>query len=181
MITYEQVIAHVGLVATILLRTLQVVCVVLVAAALTTFLGFALADDWQQSGLLLGAVLGGGIAVAAFIEIRFAQDIAKAKRLPEISREEWAGAARQVVGRAVDTERTIVAAKGHSRLWRFVKGLWALKADIETLADGGLAPAASLGKAVVPSRLLTVAVIAVAAPFLLAFGLFVVVLAVVMG
>jgi hypothetical protein len=180
-ITYQQVITHVGLLATILLRTLQVVCVLLVAAAVTTFVGFAIADDWQQSGVLLGAVLGGAIAVAAFIEVRFTQDIARAKRLPEISREEWAGAARQVAGRAASSERSIVAAQGRSRLWQFVKGLWALKADIDTLADGGLAPAVSLGKAVVPSRLLVVAVIGVAAPFLLAFGLFVLVLAVTLG
>jgi hypothetical protein len=180
-ITYQQVIAHVGLVASILLRTLQVVCVLLVAAAVATFVGFAIADDWQQSGLVLGAVLGGAVAVAAVIEVRFTQDVARAKRLPEISREEWAGAARQVAGRAASSERSIVAAKGRGRLWHFVKGLWALKADIDTLADGGLAPAASLGRAVVPSRLLTVAVIAVAAPFLLAFGLLVLVLAISLG
>jgi hypothetical protein len=163
--------------ATILLRTLQVVCVLLGAAALTTFVGFGLADDWQRSGLVLGGVLGGAIAAVTVMELLFTRDVARAKRLPEISRAEWAAAARQVAGRAAASEREVTEARGRTRLWRFIKGLWALKADIDTLADGGLAPAVSLGKALIPSRMLAVAAAAVAAPFLLAFGLFVLVLA----
>ena len=180
-LTYEAVIAHVGALATILLRTLQIVTAMLAVAAVLTFVGIGIADDWGQSGLVLGLVLGGAILVVTVIEALFARDVARAKRLPEISREDWANAARQVATRATTGQRDLTETRGRTRLWRLIKGLWALKADIDTLADGGLAPAVSLGKTMVPSRLLAVGAIAVAAPFLLAFGVLVLVLAVTLG
>ena len=49
-LTYEAVIAHVGVVATILLRTLQIVTAMLAVAAVLTFVGIGLADDWGSPG-----------------------------------------------------------------------------------------------------------------------------------
>jgi hypothetical protein len=180
-LTYQAVVDRVGWLATILLRTVQLVTVLLVLGGITAFVGCGLADDWGSSGLVLGGVVGGAILVLAFIEGWFALDLARAKRLPEISAQTWADAARQVASRAATGQREVTEARGRSRLWRLVKGLWALKSDIDTLAEGGLAPAVALGKTLVPSRLLTVAAGAVAAPFLLTLGLLILVLALAFG
>jgi hypothetical protein len=111
------------------------------------------------------------------MELGFTRDLAKARDLPNVSKEEWADAARVLAGRAAEGERAVAEARGaRSRLVRLVKGLWALKADVNTLADGGLAPAVALSRALVPVRLLWVAGAAVASPFLLAFGVLVLVL-----
>jgi hypothetical protein len=175
-LTYQAVVDRVGWLASILLHTIRAVIAVLVVAAVVLFVAFGLADDWGQSGLVLGGVVGVGIAVLVFIEGWFALDLAKARRLPEISAETWADAARQVATRAASSHRDLTEARGRSRLWRLVKGLWALKSDVDTLADGGLAPAVALGRTLVPTRLLTVAAGAVAAPFLLGFSVVVLVI-----
>ena len=170
----DAVLARVVMLAGLLHRTLVVVTAALGIAAVTTFAGFALADDGNRSGLLLGGLLGGSIALVAGMELFFTRDVGRARQLRSISREEWAGAARTLAGRAAAGERAVAEATGvRSRLLRLVKGLWALKGDLDTLAEGGLAPAVSLAKALVPARLLTVAAAAVASPFLLAFGLLV--------
>jgi hypothetical protein len=180
--TYEAVVRRVSALAAVLHRTLQVVVGMLAVAAVLTFVGLGLSDDWSRASLVLGGVLGGAIAVAAVVELRFTRDLAKARDLPDISKQEWADAARVVTSRAAEGERAVVEAQGaRSRLFRLVKGLWALKGDVDTLAEGGLAPAVALGKALVPIRLLWVAGAAVASPFLLAFGLLVFVLAVTLG
>ena len=177
-LTYQAVVDRVGWLASILLHTIRAVIVVLVIAGVVLFVAFGMADDWGQSGLVLGGVVGVAVLVLVVIEVWFALDLAKARRLPEISAETWAGAARQVATSAASGHRELVEARGLSRIWRLVKGLLSLKSDVDTLADGGLAPAVALGKMLVPTRLLTVAAGAVAAPFLLGFS--VVVLAIVL-
>ena len=176
-LTYQAVVDRVGWLASILLRTVQVVTVMLVVAAVLCFAAMGRANDWGREGIVLGAVVSSGILALAFIEGWFALDLAKAKRLPEVSTEQWAGAARQVASRAATSHREVTAARGRSRLWRLGKGVWALKSDIDTLAEGGLGPAVALARTLVPSRLMLVAIGAVAAPFLLAFGVLVLVLA----
>jgi hypothetical protein len=181
MATFADVTARVGLVAAFLLRTLVVVVAMLGAAALALFLGVAVADDWSGTGLLLGAVLGGGIAALAVVVLRFALDVRRIRDLPQVSRDEVRAAAGQLATTARDGERQFMEARGLRRLVRLAQGLWDLKADVDALGDGGLAPAVSLGRALRPIRLGIVALSAVASPFLLAFGLFVLVVAATVG
>jgi hypothetical protein len=173
---YEAVVARVGALATYLHRLLYGVTTMLAVGAIGLFVGVAMTDEWKGSGLTLGGVLAGAALVATIIEARFNMDVARVRDLPNITHEDLAHAARQLQTSAVAGERQLVEAHGFRKLIRLALALRILKADVDALAEGGMAPAVALGRALRPSRLLLVGVITVASPFVLAFGLAAVIL-----
>ncbi len=60
------------------------------------------------------------------------------------------------------------------------RALWAFRSDVEVLNEGGLAPATALVQTLRPTRLIRVGISALVAPFVLATGLVVLVLALVL-
>jgi hypothetical protein len=172
-ITYEAVAARVAAVAHWVRRTLELVVVLLVVGGVSLGAGFGWLSDWTGPGLVIGLILGGIVLATAVAVVFFTLDVRRAEALPTVSRQELGDAARMVAGRAASSERAMAEAKGLRKLLRLGQGLWGLRSDIEVLAEGGLAPAVSLGKALVPARILPVAVVAALSPFLLSLGLIV--------
>ncbi len=173
MSSYEAVTARVGALASYLLRILQVVTGILALAAAGLFVGSGAAGDWSVAAIVFGALVGGVVALAAVMVLLFARDVAKVRNLPDITAQDVQDAAKVLATSAASGERQVVEAKGWRKLLKLATGLRSLKKDLDTLADGGMAPAVALGKALVPPRLIAVSLAAVISPFLLVLGVLV--------
>ena len=176
MSSYEVVIRRVAALVTYLLRLLQVVAGMLAAGALGLFVGSGALGDWSPAAIAFGALAAGAAVLATVMVLRFAGDVAKIRSLPDVSPQDVQEAARVLATSAVAGERQVVEAKGWRKLLRLASGLRSLKKDLDTLGEGGMAPAVALGRALVPSRLVAVSIAAAISPLVLVLGLLVLLL-----
>ncbi len=175
MTTYGQVVARVAAVAALLLPTLVVLTGMGAVAAVAAGVGVAAADDWSRRGLVLGGVALILVGLVPLRLGRFAGDIARVRRLPEVTRDQLSAAATQLGGRVSEGHQQVMGARGLARAWQVAKAARTIRSDLEALSDGGLAPATALVQALVPARIVVVTLASVATPFLLAAGLLVLV------
>jgi len=173
---YEAVAARVAAVARFLVPTLTAVTALLLVGGIALFVGIGLLGDWSGVALVLGGALGGLAAGVAVMEGLFARDVAQVRELPSVRREDVDEAIRRLSTTIGAGERQVVERRGLRRLVGLGRGLRALKRDVDDLAEGGLAPAVALGRALVPTRVVAVSLAAVAGPFVCGFGLVVLVL-----
>lgn len=171
MTSIQDVITRVAAVIGVIQSTVWALAGAAAGGALAMVVAIGLVGHWESSGVVLAAVIGAMTLYVAFVLARFAAAIGPIRRLPEVSAAELKLAAGTLRASLWDGERRFVEARGLGRVVTLGQALWGLRADVKQLTEGHLAPAAALGEAMVPTRLVRVGISALAAPFLLTIGL----------
>lgn len=176
----DEVVARVAALVGIIQVTVRLLAVTAVAGIVTFVVGIGVADRWSGDALVFAGVVAAIAAIAPFSLARFGSDLAPVRALPEVSAAEVREAAGTLAVKLGQGERRFVEAKGMGRVTSLGRALWALRSDVEVLNQGGIAPATALVQTMRPTRLFRVGVSALVAPFILATGLSVLVLALVL-
>ncbi len=176
----DEVVARVAALVGIIQVTVRLLAVTAVAGIVTFVVGIGVADRWSGDALVFAGVVAAIAAIAPFSLARFGSDLAPVRALPEVSAAEVREAAGTLAVKLGSGEREFVEAKGLGRVTSLGRALWALRSDVEVLNQGGVAPASALVRTLRPTRLFRVGVSALVAPFILATGLSVLVLALVL-
>ena len=175
-----EVVARVAAIVGIIQATVRGLAVVAVAGIAAFVAGVGIAGDWSGDALVFAGVLAVLAAIVPFSLARFGSDLAPVRRLPEVSAAEVREAAGTLAVKLGKGEREFVDAKGLGRVTSLGRALWALRSDVEVLNQGGIAPASALFQTLRPTRLIRVGISALVAPFVLATGLLVLILALVL-
>ena len=176
----DEVVARVAALVGIIQVTVRLLAVTAVAGIVTFVVGIGVADRWSGDALVFAGVVAAIAAIAPVSLARFGSDLAPVRALPEVSAAEVREAAGTLAVKLGSGEREFVEAKGLGRVTSLGRALWALRSDVEVLNQGGVAPASALVRTLRPTRLFRVGVSALVAPFILATGLSVLVLALVL-
>lgn len=176
----DEVVARVAALVGIIQVTVRLLAVTAVAGIVTFVVGIGVADRWSGDALVFAGVVAAIAAIAPFSLARFGSDLAPVRALPEVSAAEVREAAGTLAVKLGQGERRFVEAKGLGRVTSLGRALWALRSDVEVLNQAGVAPASALVRTLRPTRLFRVGVSALVAPFILATGLSVLVLALVL-
>ena len=176
----DEVVARVAALVGIIQVTVRLLAVTAVAGIVTFVVGIGVADRWSGDALVFAGVVAAIAAIAPFSLARFGSDLAPVRALPEVSAAEVREAAGTLAVKLGSGEREFVEAKGLGRVTSPGRALWALRSDVEVPNQGGVAPASALVRTLRPTRLFRVGVSALVAPFILATGLSVLVLALVL-
>jgi hypothetical protein len=176
----DEVVARVAALVGIIQVTVRLLAVTAVAGIVTFVVGIGVADRWSGDALVFAGVVAAIAAIAPFSLARFGSDLAPVRALPEVSAAEVREAAGTLAVKLGSGEREFVEAKGLGRVTSLGRALWALRSDVEVLNQAGVAPASALVRTLRPTRLFRVGVSALVAPFILATGLSVLVLALVL-
>ena len=176
----DEVVARVAAIVGIIQATVRILAAVAAAGIVAFVIGVGHADRWSPDAVVFAVVVGVIAAIAPFSLARFGTDLGPVRALPEVSAAEVREAAGTLAVKLGQGERQFVEANGLGRVTSLGRALWALRSDVEVLNQGGIAPAAALVQTMRPTRLFRVGVSALVAPFILATGLVVLILALVL-
>lgn len=178
----QDLVRRVAAVADGLHRVVVALTAMGVAAALAAGTGAAASDRFSSKGLVAGVIVIALFVTPPWLLGRFAVDVGRIRRLPEITADQVGAAASRLGGRLDEGRRHATGDAGRAvKAWRLLQVGRRLRADLDELAEGGLAPAASLVQALVPTRLLAVSLAGLATPVLLAIGLVVLAIGLAVG
>ena len=177
----QAVVARVATVAGLVRITVHGLAIMAAVGVAALVVAGGLVGGWSGETLLLAAALGGLAAVAPVVLARFGAALAPVRDLPTIRPEDLKAMAGTLGSSLASGERKFLDARGLGRVTSLGSALWDLRKDVDTLKEGGLAPAAALAEVLIPTRLIRVGVSALAAPFLLAIGLLALVVALVLA
>jgi hypothetical protein len=169
--TREEIVARVGLVTGYVLATLWALTASALVGTVALVGAVFVSGGTDPSSVVLAGLLGIVGVIATVILGLFANDLRPVRRLPEITGAHVRQATGTLATSLAAGEKRFVRAKGLGRVTSLGRALWDLRKDVQTLGDGGLAPAVALFDVLVPTRLLQVGICALAAPFLLFVGL----------
>mgnify|MGYP000107539398 CR=1 FL=1 len=176
----DEVVARVAAIVDIIQATVRLLAVTAVIGIITFVVGIGLADGWSGDALVFAGVVSAIAGIAPFSLARFGSDLGPVRALPEVSAAELKETAGTLAVKLGKGEREFVDAKGLGRVTSLGRALWALRSDVEVLNQGGIAPASALFRTLRPTRLIRVGISALIAPFVLAIGLLVLILALVL-
>jgi len=177
----DEVVARVAAVVGIVQVTVRILAVTALVGMVAFVVGVGIFGAWSGDALVFAGVVAAIAAIAPFSLARFGSDLAPVRHLPEVSAAEVKEAAGTLAVKLGESERRFVEAKGLGRVTSLGRALWALRADVEVLNQGGVAPASALFQTLRPTRLMRVGISALVAPFILATGLVVLLFALVMA
>jgi len=178
--TLAEVVARVAAIVGIIQATVRILAVTSAVGIVAFVVGIGVTDGWSREAWVFSGVVAAIAAIAPFSLARFGSDLGPVRNLPEVSAAEMKEAAGTLAVRLGASERRFVEARGLGRVTSLGRALWALRSDVEVLNEGGLAPATALVQTLRPTRLIRVGISALVAPFVLATGLLVLVLALVL-
>ena len=177
----DEVVARVAALVGLVQATVRILAVAAVGGIAAFVVGVGTFDEWSRDAVVFAGVVGAIAAIAPFSLARFGSDLGPVRALPEVSAAEVREAAGTLAVKLGKGEREFVEARGLGRVTSLGRALWALRADVEVLNQGGIAPATALIQTLRPTRLVRVGISALVAPFVLATGLSVLVLALLVG
>jgi len=180
MTVLDEVVARVAALAGIVQATVRILAVTAVGGICAFVVGVGLADRWSRDAVVFAGVVSAIAVIAPFSLARFGSDLGPVRALPEVSAAELKETAGTLAVSLGKGEREFVNAKGLGRVTSLGRALWALRSDVEVLNQGGIAPASALFRTLRPTRLIRVGISALIAPFVLAIGLLVLILALVL-
>lgn len=175
-----EVVARVAAIVGLIQATVRLLALTAVVGIVTFVIGVGIADHWSGDALVFAGVIAAITAIAPISLARFGTALGPVRGLPEVSAAEVGEAAGTLAVKLGRGEREFVDAKGLGRVTSLGRALWALRDDVEVLNQGGIAPASALFQTLRPTRLIRVGISALVAPFVLATGLLVLILAVVL-
>jgi len=173
----DEVVARVAAIVGIIQATVRALAVTAVVGIGAFVVGVGVADQWSGDALVFAGVISAIAAIAPFSLARFGTALGPVRGLPEVTAAELREAAGTLAVKLGEGEKEFVDAKGLGRVTSLGRALWALRSDVEVLNQGGIAPASALFQTLRPTRLVRVGISALVAPFVLATGLLVLILA----